>query len=101
MREIVVWPEAERDIADAALWYEARAQGLGFDFLRLVDACLSDIRRTPGRFPVVHRDLRRALLRRFPYGVFFTSDDDTVRVIACLHVRRDPRAWGDRLRRDR
>jgi hypothetical protein len=59
MRDLIVRPDAESDITDAALWYEARSQGLGSEFLRLVDACLSDIRRAPVRFPLIHRDARR------------------------------------------
>lgn len=46
-------------------------------------------------------ELHRSLLRRFPYGVFFTADEQVVRVVACLHVRRDPKTWSERLRRDR
>jgi toxin ParE1/3/4 len=101
MAQIIVREDAESDIADAALWYESKSSGLGSEFLRSVDACLSDIARTPQRFPVVHRNLRRALLRRFPFGVFFISDDDVVRVVACLHVRRNPARWRKRMRGDR
>ena len=101
MRELIVRPDAESDITDAALWYEARSQGLGSEFLRPVDACLADILRAPERYPLVHRDARRALLRRFPYCVFFVVADDAVQVVGCLHVRRNPRQWRERLLRDR
>lgn len=101
MRSTIVRPDAEVDITDAALWYETQSQGLGSDFLRSVDACLADVARAPRRFPVIRRNMRRALLRRFPYGVFFIESDDAVEVVACLHVRRDPQHWSERLRRDR
>ncbi len=101
MRSLIVRPDAEKDTTDAALWYETQSQGLGSDFLRSVDACLADVARAPQRFPVVHRNARRALLRRFPYGVFFVESDDSVEVVACLHARRDPQQWSERLRRDR
>ncbi len=68
---LVVRPAAEADIAQAALWYEQRAVGLGAEFLRAVDVALAEIARMPERFPVVHPVCRRALLRRFPYGVYF------------------------------
>jgi hypothetical protein len=64
MRSLIVRPDAETDIADAALWYEVQSQGLGYDFLRAADACLADVARAPQRFPVIHRNMRRALLRR-------------------------------------
>jgi plasmid stabilization system protein ParE len=101
MRELIVRPDAESDITDAALWYEAQSQGLGSEFLRLADACLADVHRAPAQFPLIRRDARRALLRRFPYAIFFVVTDAAVDVVACLHVRRSPHEWGERLRRDR
>ena len=62
---LVVRSVAEEDIAAAALWYEARAAGLGADFLRAIDVTLAEIKRMPERFPVVHLECHRALLRRF------------------------------------
>ncbi|MDO9556126.1 MAG: type II toxin-antitoxin system RelE/ParE family toxin [Coriobacteriia bacterium] len=101
MSSFVVRPDAEADITDAAVWYETQSPGLGLEFLRLVDACLADVDRAPHRFPVIRRNMRRALLRRFPYGVFFVEADGGVEVVACLHARRDPHEWSERLRRDR
>jgi len=99
--EFIVGPEAEIDITEAAVWYERQSPGLGWDFTRVVDACLADISRNPLRFPEVRKGARRALIRRFPFAVFFVVDDQTVRVIACLHARRDPGSWQRRLRSDR
>jgi plasmid stabilization system protein ParE len=100
-REFIVRPEAEDDITDAAVWYEQQSPGLGWDFTRVVDACLAEVSRTPLRFPTVRGKARRALLRRFPFAVIFVVDDRSVRVIACLHARRDPAKWQRRLRGDR
>ena len=60
-RRLVVRSAAEADIAEAALWYEHRAPGLGADFLRAVDAAFGEIERMPERYPAVHarRDPRR------------------------------------------
>ena len=102
MRRLVVGPDAFRDIGSAALWYRDRSTGLGDDFLRSVDATLAQIERSPQRFPLVHHDIRRALLRRFPYAVYFVvGRDDTIFVIACMHMRRDPARWIRRAPSDR
>ncbi|MDO8949819.1 MAG: type II toxin-antitoxin system RelE/ParE family toxin [Actinomycetota bacterium] len=101
MHDLIVRPDAEADITDAALWYEGQSQGLGSDFLRSVDACLADVARAPQRFPVIHRELHRALLRRFPYGLFFVAANGSITVVACLHARRNPQQWSQRLRRGR
>ena len=97
MTPLLIRPAAEADIADAALWYEARALGLGAEFLRAVDVALAEIQRMPERFPVVYRSCRRALLRRFPYAVFFVPGEDVIQVVACLHASREPRRWQERV----
>jgi hypothetical protein len=57
--------QAAEDTAEAAVWYEQRSQGLGAEFIRAIDACLALIARNPLAFPVVHREARMALPRRF------------------------------------
>ena len=94
---LVVRAAAEADIVDAALWYEQRAQGLGTEFLRALDVAFAEIARMPDRFPAVHRECRRALLRRFPYAVYFVATPDRISVVACMHARRDPRRWRERV----
>jgi plasmid stabilization system protein ParE len=84
---------ARLDIEEAATWYEDRVGGLGTRFLEEVDHCLESIRSAPSRYPVVYRDVRRALLKRFPYAVFFLFRDETITVIACVHTRRHARRW--------
>jgi len=93
---LVVRAAAEADIADAVLWYEGRAPGLGAEFLRAVDVALAEIARMPERFPVVHPACRCVLLRRFPSGIYFVPGPETISVIACMHARRDPRRWQER-----
>ncbi len=96
-RRLVFRPEADLEINEAAEWYEARGQGLAVEFLRVLDACIESIRRDPLLYPVVHGQARRAMLRRFPYGVVYTVVEVEVVIIACFHSRRDPKHWQDRL----
>ena len=86
-------PEAEADISEAYSWYRNRGLGLGEEFLRSLDACLDEVARFPDSNPVVHHSLRRALIRRFPYCVFYLIQPTRVVVIGIFHARRDPRAW--------
>jgi plasmid stabilization system protein ParE len=51
------------------------------------------ITQNPRRFPIVHRDRRRAGVRRFPYGLFFEVQQHRIVVIACFHARRNPQSW--------
>ena len=100
--ELDVWPETQDDIADAAAWYGDKSPGLGLQFLDMVEKSLGHVASKPKRFPSVHGDTRRALLQRFPYGLFFFIDGPYIRVVvACLHVRQDPDTWQLRVRGDR
>jgi plasmid stabilization system protein ParE len=84
---------AELDLDQAYAWYESRAEGLGEAFLRAVDACLARIARRPEAYPVQHDRVRRARLRRFPYGIFYVIRKDYIDVLALYHGRRRPRPF--------
>ena len=74
-RRLIVRPEAEAEMADAFDWYEDRVPGLGSEFLLCVDAAFNAILRSPYQYPRVHKIVRRALTRRFPFKVFFVEDE--------------------------
>jgi len=93
---IIVRPAAAADIEDAFLWYERQRPGLGDEFLDAVQAACESIAAHPTLYPVIHRNTRRALLRRFPYGIFYRVDADVIVVVACMHGSRDPRRWKSR-----
>ena len=94
--QIVIRPAAAADIEDAFVWYEEQRSGLGSDFLKTVDDALIAIQRAPHLHPVIHRDTRRALLQRFPYGIHYRVYADLLVVVACMHGRRNPRRWQSR-----
>jgi plasmid stabilization system protein ParE len=94
---VIVRPEAEREIQEAFDWYEGRSAGLGTEFLRAADACLSGMRRNPDANQIVHNEIRRALLRKFPYALFYLVREDTIIVLACFHVKRSPADWQRRV----
>ena len=96
-RRLIVRPEAEAEMADAFDWYEGRVPGLGSEFLLCVDATFESLRRTPHQFPRVHRIVRRALTRRFPYEVFFVDDDERIVVLSVFHAKRNPKRWQERV----
>lgn len=85
--------EAEADLSDAARWYEERQPGLGSEFLDEVRRSLSSIADHPGLYPRVSGDIRRALIRRFPFGVFYLVDEPDIVVLAVMHGSRAPSRW--------
>ena len=92
-----ITPEAEADILDACTWYSGQRDGLGLEFFDEVVAAIERIEDRPLAFALVHRTVRRALIRRFPYYIVYLPDGDSIKIIACLHASRSPRTWIDRL----
>lgn len=95
--KLIIAPEAQQDVDEAYCWYEDRRPGLGEEFLGCVDACIHAICRTPDLHPIIHEEYRRALVRRFPYAVFFEYSADNVTVYSIFHTSQDPNKWHRRL----
>jgi plasmid stabilization system protein ParE len=89
-------PAAAADLEEAADWYEAKRSGLGLEFLDAVRATLATISENPKHYPVLHRDTRRALVQRFPYGLYYRIMAGRVLIVACMHGRRRPSRWKSR-----
>jgi len=96
MRKLAIRLQAQLDAEDAASWYESRRPGLGLQFLEELDYVLTRVPAAPFQFPKIHSGVRRALLHRFPYSVYFLAGDEEVEVIAVLHQRRHPDSWRSR-----
>lgn len=92
-RLLFLSPEAEAELSEAQVWYGARAEGLAESFMRAVDVCFAVIEREPEAFRVVHRGLRRALLRRFPDAVIYRIREEDILIVAVFHTSRDPKDW--------
>ena len=95
--ELIIAPEAEQDLLQAYEWYEDRRRGLGDEFLDCVDACIQGICRMPLLYAKVYEEFRRALLRRFPYAVFYEHTGTKVTVYCIFHTSQDPEKWRHRL----
>ena len=96
-------PEVPDELAEAALWYEAKKQGLGDELLAEIEAFLPLIGARPRSFPRLlgvqaTLEIRRALLARFPYAVVFLVREEEVRVLAVAHAKRRPGYWLSRVR---
>ena len=92
-RRFIIRPRAERDIQSAYDWYESQEPGLGEEFLEAVRKRLEAIRDFPESCPIIYRDVRRAVVSRFPYLVFYVVQPTRVTVLAVFHHSRSPATW--------
>ena len=88
-------PAAAAEVQTAREWYAQQREGLGADFVKELRATVAAIKRGPTSFPLMSgsKDLRRALMSRFPYGVFFVVSNRFALVLAVAHLRREPGYW--------
>ena len=97
MHPVIFTPRARLELIDAQDWYENEAPGLGQRFRTEVGAVVQRMSAAPRQFPAIYKNVRRALLRRFPYALLFVIEaDETLTVIACFHGSRDPAHWQKR-----
>jgi plasmid stabilization system protein ParE len=90
----VVWiPEADADLKEAFAWYESIHPDLGTRFAVAVQDAVEVIAHNPLSFQIVHSEIRRVGVRRFPYGLFFKVETNRIVVIACMHGKRNPKRW--------
>ncbi len=88
---------AQSEVDDAFAWYNFQSHGLGTQFLDDIDLAVRRIVAYPLSNVEIDQGLRRCLLSRFPYGIIYGIDSETVIVIAVAHLHREPRYWIDRL----
>jgi plasmid stabilization system protein ParE len=93
MWRLDVSSEAELEIFEAALRYERERIGLGVRFETQVNAVFARLVDNPFQFPVIEEGVRRAIVRVFPYAVYFTLEADLITVLAVLHMHRHPDTW--------
>jgi plasmid stabilization system protein ParE len=90
---LIVQQRAQLDIDDALAWYHPRDPALVPRFLAELDTVFDRITQNPAQFPVEADPIRRALLRKFPFAVFFIDGGELAAVVAVLRQTRRPVNW--------
>jgi len=88
--------EAEADIAEAYQYFEDCRPGLGSALMTCIDEAFTRIQRNPRQNRTIGKEIRRALVKRFTYGVFYTLNKNEIIVLAVAHARRNPAHWQSR-----
>lgn len=91
-------PEAGEEFQAAVAYYEERQPGLGLDLALEVHSAIDRILAYPRAWPPVEGEIRRCLVRRFPYGILYTAEPSMIWILAVMHLHRDPDYWKHRQR---
>jgi len=93
---LIINPFAELDLQSAFEWYDLQKEGLGEEFILEVDKTINRIIQNPNQFSVVKKFIRMAVVKRFPFGIFYLIKDDIINVFAIFHFSRNPAVWKKR-----
>jgi toxin ParE1/3/4 len=93
LNRLRVQPLARADAQEAAAWYEAERPGLGVEFVLELDRAVEKVAEAPLSYAPVSGSVRRVLMRRFPYAVYFVFDRDEIEIFAILHQARAAETW--------
>jgi len=88
---------AEEELSEAGVFHEANSVGLGADFLNEVQRVIDIVREYPKIRQALGRDVRRIVLRRFPFSLIYSVEIDSIVIVAVAHQRRRPDYWKDRV----
>jgi plasmid stabilization system protein ParE len=93
-----ILPAADEELFQAAVWYDEREGGVGSRFLDAYASAKESIARSPSSPPRLEtvktpRDIRRVLLKRFPFAVVYEVLPDQVVILAVAHTSRRPNYW--------
>ncbi|MBS0523484.1 MAG: type II toxin-antitoxin system RelE/ParE family toxin [Proteobacteria bacterium] len=99
MALVIYKPAADVEVAATFHQYEQDRRGLGVEFLNELLRIEGHLSLNPALYQRVEGDVRRANLRRFPYGLFYVIDGRTVSILACLNLHRRPPSFVELLAR--
>ncbi|MGH8524352.1 MAG: type II toxin-antitoxin system RelE/ParE family toxin [Gammaproteobacteria bacterium] len=94
----IVHPEAEAEFVQAIEYYEGCEAGLGYDFAVEVYSAIQRTIAYPKAWPIIEEDIRRSLVRRFPYGILYAEEGEDLFVVAVMPLHRDPDYWKHRVK---
>jgi hypothetical protein len=98
MTQVVFLPEAEMEMLESAKFYESQATSLGVEYISGVEYAVTAIAESPTTWPIIEGELRRRLVRRFPFGILYRIEPTEIVIVAVSHLRRKPGYWKKRVK---
>ncbi len=93
LKKVKFAEEASCEFRESVEWYESGAKGFGLRFTDEIDSTIERIRLNPDLYRKVTGNIRRIQVNRFPYSVFYTTEDDTLVILRIFHNKRNPVQW--------
>jgi len=83
-------PEAVKELEEAVLWYRKQTPFLGNQFTTAFESTIERMIQFQDAFPLYRKSVRRALIPKFPYGIFYVQGINSIQILAVFHLKQDP-----------
>jgi len=93
-------PAALTEYSEAVQFYAQNNIELAQNFINAVEDTIFRIIESPHRYPVIDEDIHRCLVRKFPYAILYTIENEYILIIAVMHCSRKPEYWQERLNKN-
>ncbi|WP_010419538.1 type II toxin-antitoxin system RelE/ParE family toxin [Anaerophaga thermohalophila] len=93
---IEISDEAEIDFDKSYEYYFEESPKVANAFFKRINISLEDIKQNPFTFPIAHKEVRKYLVRKFPFVIYYQIDNSTIKVVAIFHTSRNPEIWNER-----
>jgi toxin ParE1/3/4 len=97
MRKIIILPFAEQDIRESTEYYQGMDVDLDKQFLKVINQAFQLISDNPLSFPSVNPNIRKFVVKNFPFNIFYIAAKDIIYILAVFHMKRDPKKWKERI----
>jgi len=91
-------PEALQEYEESAVYYRKISRELAISFINSVEKGIEKILEYPYAWPIIEEDVRRHLIKRFPFGIYYTIESNYISILAVMHLSRKPGYWKERLK---
>ena len=95
--QLRIHPFAELEIKHAKEWYNGKSNNLGNEFFTEVEKTISQLLNIPKQFSTIKKNIRKAVVKRFPFCIFYIAGANTVDLYAVFHNSRNPQVWEKRI----
>jgi plasmid stabilization system protein ParE len=96
MKRIIILPFAELDIKQTVSYFEEISVDLKLDFIKIIDRSFKEITTNPDTYPIIKYDIRKFIIDRFPFCIYYIHSDEIIYVLAVFHDKRNPKIWQKR-----
>ncbi|MBK9332424.1 MAG: type II toxin-antitoxin system RelE/ParE family toxin [Ignavibacteria bacterium] len=87
---ILLRPEVYSDLKESFQWYSDQHEILGMEFIEQIESCFERIKSNPYSYQLIKKNLRRAIVRKFPFGIFYQIENNEIIIFAIFHLSRLP-----------